>query len=120
MPVERVSFSDQVRSFARALAFDVVGIARADVRLEQDAPRYEKFIASGMHGEMSWLADNGPVRARLDGDGILPGARSVICVARRYQRPPEREAEDGEAARSVARYARGRDYHKFMRKRLRR
>src|SRR5580692_4007718 len=120
MSVGRVSFSDQIRAFARALAFDLVGFARADLRLEQDVARYEAFVASGMHGEMGWLADHGSVRARLDGDGILPGARSVICVARRYQRPPEREAEDGEAARSIARYARGRDYHKFMRKRLRR
>jgi epoxyqueuosine reductase len=117
MSVERVSFSDQVRAFARILAFDAVGITRADVRLEQDAARYETFIASGMHGEMGWLADNGPVRARLDGDGILQGARSVVCVARRYQRPTADDLHDGE---TVARYARGRDYHKFMRKRLRR
>ena len=115
--MERVSFSDQVRGFARALAFDAVGITRADVRLEQDVARYETFIASGMHGEMGWLADNGPVRARLDGDGILQGARSVVCVARRYQRPSDGGSQDGE---TVARYARGRDYHKFMRKRLRR
>ena len=116
----RVSFSDQIRAFARALAFDLVGFARADLRLEQDVARYEAFVASGMHGEMGWLADHGSVRARLDGDGILPGARSVICVARRYQRPPEEEAADGGVIPAIARYARGRDYHKFLRKRLRR
>ena len=81
--------------------------------------RYEEFIARRMHGEMSYLAANGPARARLDGDAILAGARSVICVARRYQRPPEEDADAGTAAH-IARYARGRDYHGFLRHRVRR
>ena len=122
MSPPRVSFSDQIRAAARTLAFDAVGFARADVRLEQDAARYDAFIAAGMHGEMGWLADNPELRAAIDGEGILPGARSVICVARRYQRPPKEEAgaDAGGVTSTIARYARGRDYHKFLRKRLRR
>jgi epoxyqueuosine reductase len=67
---------------------------------------------------MTWLAspENARARTRLDGDEILAGARSIVCVARRYPR----DAENGEVSRSIARYARGRDYHKFLRKRLRR
>jgi epoxyqueuosine reductase len=120
MSVERVSFSDQIRAAARALSFDAVGFARADVRLEQDVARYDAFIAAGMHGDMGWLAEHGELRASVDGEGILAGARSVICVARRYQRPGEEEASHGPLTKSIARYARGRDYHKFLRKRLRR
>jgi epoxyqueuosine reductase len=41
-------------------------------------------------------------------------------VARRYQRPPDDEAKDGETAQRIARYAQGRDYHGFLRRRLRR
>src|SRR5215469_1238298 len=73
-----------------------------------------------MHGEMGFLAQHRAARARMDGDEVLCGAKSVVCVARRYQRPPALERNDPETSRSIARYARGRDYHRFMRRRLRR
>jgi epoxyqueuosine reductase len=110
----------RVRAHALHLGFHAVGIARADLALDQDISRYDAFVAAGMHGEMSWLADHRNARARLDGEGILRGAKSVVCLARRYLRSREREATDPELARSIARYARGRDYHKFLRKRVRR
>jgi epoxyqueuosine reductase len=123
---ERVSFPDhddaaaRVRAVANKLGFDAVGIARADVSLDRDIIHYRAFVGENMHGEMGWLARHGDVRERLDSEGILPGAKSVVCVARRYQRPPELEAADPETARSIARYARGRDYHRFLRRRIRR
>jgi epoxyqueuosine reductase len=120
MAAEGVSFSDQVRNTARALGFDSVGIARADAPIDDDFDRYEAFIRDGMHGEMQWLAQHGVARRRLDEGGILPGAKSVICVARRYQRPPAEDASNAPIVRTMARYARGRDYHRFLRRRLRR
>jgi epoxyqueuosine reductase len=118
MAPARVSFSDQVVAEAKRLGFDAVGIADATIPVEQDVARYESFAAAGMQGAMTWLTapENARARARLDGDEILEGARSIVCVARRYPR----DAENGEVSRSIARYARGRDYHKFLRKRLRR
>lgn len=104
---------------AKRLGFDAVGVARADVPLTDDFARYEAFVAAGMHGDMAWLADLPEARRRLDGEHVLPGARSVLCVARRYARPAEEEAQDPEVARTIARYARGRDYHNGMRKKLR-
>ena len=109
-----------VRQKARALGFEAVGVARADVALEQDFDRYQSFVAAGMHGTMAYLADHAEVRRRLDTDDVLAGARSVVCVARRYQRAPEDEARDPDTARTIARYARGRDYHNGVRKKLRR
>lgn len=104
---------------ARRLGFDAVGITRADVPLEPEFGRYEAFLADGMHGGMAWLASSRDARRRLDTDHILAGARSVICLARRYGRSAEDEARDPELARSIARYARGRDYHNGVRKKLR-
>ncbi len=125
-----VSFSDhdamarelgeRVRAKARELGFDAVAIARADVRLDRDVERFDAFVASGMHGEMTWLASHPGARARVDTDAILPDAKSVVCLARRYQRPPEEERADPDTARAIARYARGRDYHGFLRHRVRR
>jgi epoxyqueuosine reductase len=118
-----VSFSDQVRLEAKRLGFDAVGIARADVKLDRDFDAYVALVRAGMHGEMEWLGREGlrGVRQRLDGEGILSGAKSVVCVARRYGPGAERAREDAtETTRSIARYARGRDYHGFLRRRLRR
>jgi epoxyqueuosine reductase len=110
----------RVRIMAAELGFQAVGIARANVALDDDIARYDAFVAAGMQGEMSWLAKYREPRARLDGDAVLPGAKSVVCLARRYQRSRDQEAHDPEVARTIARYARGRDYHKFLRKRVRR
>jgi epoxyqueuosine reductase len=104
---------------ARRLGFDAIGVARADVPLDADFARYEAFVAAGMHGEMAWLAELPEARRRADGEHVLPGAKSVLCLARRYARSAEAEARDPELARSIARYARGRDYHNGMRKKLR-
>jgi epoxyqueuosine reductase len=101
------------------LGFDVVGFARADVPLDADFARYEAFVDAEMQGEMGWLADNRRVRQALDGESILKGAKSVVCVARRYQRSAEEEAADPPIARTIARYARGHDYHNGLRKKLR-
>jgi epoxyqueuosine reductase len=124
MAQSRVSFSDQVKKAAQRLGFDAIGIARASVPLDRDFPRYEAFVRQEMHGEMGWLARNVQVRARLDGDGILEGAKSVVCVARRYPRwresPPREEADAHDFVQTIALYARGRDYHRFLRRRLRR
>jgi epoxyqueuosine reductase len=121
MAPERVSFSAQVKRVARDLAFDAVGIARAGpgVSLDEDVARWEAFTDAGMHGEMTWLARNRGARLRLDGDEVLEGARSVVCVARRYPRAPHDDGS-GNSREGIAAYARGHDYHRFMRRRLRR
>jgi epoxyqueuosine reductase len=118
MAAPRVSFSDQVRGCAESLGFDSVAIARAGpgALLGEDFARYQAFIEAGMHGDMTWLSANAGARSRLDGDEILAGARSVVCVARRY--PPD--ADNGDVSRAIARYARGHDYHRFLRRRVRR
>jgi epoxyqueuosine reductase len=119
MAASRVSFSDQVRDAARRLGFDAVGITRASVSLDRDFLRYQAFVEQSKHGEMAWLAQHAAVRARLDGEGILAGARSVVCVARRYG-PSAPGTGSSDIAHHIARYARGRDYHVFLRRRVRR
>jgi epoxyqueuosine reductase len=111
---------ERVRNKARALGFDAVGVARVKEGIEDDFARYEAFVAAGMHGAMGYLAENAEARRRLDTAHILPGASSVVCLARRYQRDPSAEARDPDTARALARYARGQDYHNVLRKKVRR
>ena len=110
---------ERIVAEARRLGFDAVAIARADLPLDADFARYEAFVEQGMHGGMDWLARAREARRRLDGDEILRGAKSVICLARKYGRSAGEEDEEPEVARSIARYARGRDYHNGVRKKLR-
>ncbi len=113
-----MSLSARVRARAHELGFEQVGIARADVPLEVEHARYRAALARGLHGPLDYLTANVDTRARLDGPDILAGARSVVVVAARYDRP---DTEPVPAlARGIARYARGRDYHNYLRKKVRR
>lgn len=109
----------QIVAEALRLGFEAVGFARADLPLVEDFARYEAFLEANKYGEMTWLASLPEARRRLDGEHVLPGARTVICLARRYGRSEEDEARDPVTALAIARYARGRDYHNGMRKKLR-
>jgi epoxyqueuosine reductase len=106
-----------VRERATELGFRAVGVASAAEPATEDFRRYEAFVDAGMHGQMAYLARAREARRRLDTDAILEGAKSVICVADGYGAPDD--GEESGVGRLIARYARGRDYHNHMRKRLR-
>lgn len=114
---ESAAHSAQITAFARSLSFDAVAIASATAPLDEEYARYEAFLDAGFEGSMGWLRDNREVRRRVDGDDMLPGARSVVCLARNYHRGDD--AGDSGLAPHIARYARGRDYHNVVRKKLR-
>ena len=102
---------------ATTIGFAAVGVCDAspvDRRRELEA-----WIAAGGHGEMSWIAER--VEMLLDPSTLLEGARSVIVVADRYHdgRPDRRDASAPPRGR-IARYARGEDYHRTIRRRLER
>jgi epoxyqueuosine reductase len=116
------TFDALIRERARALGFERVGVASAEV-LEPEFARYEAFVDSGKHGEMAYLANARQARRRLDTDEILEGAQSIVCVAESYaggDPPPDPGNPDGGVTRLVARYARGGDYHNHLRRRVRR
>jgi epoxyqueuosine reductase len=106
---------DAIRERALLLGFARVGFARADEPIDVDFARYEAFLASGKAAAMGYLSEDREARLRLDGDAILAGAKSVVCVADSCAGPHDAVG----VARSIARYARGRDYHNHLRRRLR-
>lgn len=115
-PLQRRN-TELVREFATALSFDVVGFASAQAPLEEEYARYEAFLDSGFEGSMDWLREGREVRRRLDTSDMLAGAQSVVCLARNYHR--DDDAKDTGLAPHIARYARGRDYHNVVRRKLR-
>ena len=102
-----------IRQRAIALGFDAVGIA--PVTDSEHATLYESWLAQGHHGTMSYLAREDAVRARTQPQAAWPGVRSAVVVALHYDATePARAAGEG----IIARYARGRDYHKVIKPRL--
>jgi epoxyqueuosine reductase len=90
------------------------GFPRCGIALAGTPPHFERFrewIAAGRHSGMRYLKDT--EAAREAPERILPGARSIVCLAAPHPAAPL-VAEDG--AR-VARYAAGGDYHGTLRAR---
>jgi epoxyqueuosine reductase len=106
-----------VKEAARAAGFHKCGIARA---APLDPGPLERVLANGWEADMAWLGTQ--KAARLDPGVLLPGARSVVSLAVAYV-PPGRGDEDDApepVAGRIARYARGRDYHTVLKKKVER
>ena len=83
-------------------------------RYEEQHPDVDgRWLDMGHHGEMAWMKRTRAIRQ--DVSKKVPGARSVVVVARNYySKRPEPRPGTGR----VAAYAWGRDYHRVMRKPL--
>lgn len=107
---------DAIRREALALGFDAVGFAPAE--LAQGArDDLASYLAKGYHGDMGWLADTEARRG--DPRALWPQARGVVVLALNYgpdQDPLDILAQRDRGAISV--YARNRDYHDVIKKRL--
>jgi epoxyqueuosine reductase len=132
----------RVRERALELGFDDVGVTT--LRDSDHAAFYRAWLAAGRHGEMGYLARSDAVARRLQPTRAWPALRSAIVVAQGYwpvadgalesgpvvAADPDADAHrvlpGGAAVRSeadpsagvIARYARGRDYHRVMRPKL--
>ena len=101
---------------ARQLGFAAVGIAPASddpVRAE----RFEAWLGEGNHGSMEWMEARADVRRGPQ--SLWPDAQSVIALGMSYapaDDPLAMEAHPERARISV--YARGKDYHDTVKKRL--
>ena len=113
---DRHALAGEVKARARALGFDLVGIAPAAPSAYRDYLR--TWLDQGRHGSMAWLANRFEERTNLN--AYAPGARSVICVGLNYHVPlhDPPEAERSPRRGKVARYALGQDYHDVIKSRL--
>ncbi len=108
----RVAIRDQ----ALALGFDAVGFAAPD---PGEAARRDlsKYLARGYHGDMGWLADRAAQRGRPK--TLWPGVRSLVILGLNYgpSEDPLRALERRDRG-AISVYARNRDYHDVLKKRL--
>ncbi|MEM6477748.1 MAG: tRNA epoxyqueuosine(34) reductase QueG [Pseudomonadota bacterium] len=103
---------------AEAVGFSACRVTRPDA-IPQVPARLGEFLEKGHHGQMGWLAD----RATWRGDPrvLWPECRSIIMLAESYT--PFTDPLEGLAHKetgNVSVYARGKDYHDIVKKRLKR
>jgi epoxyqueuosine reductase len=103
-----------VKTQARALGFDLCGIAPAENFPELGFLR--EWIARGYAGEMAYIPRSADRRA--DVRAVVPGARSVIVTGTLYNtvEPYDTGADRDRAV--ISRYAWGDDYHDVIKARL--
>ena len=106
------TLAGSVKALALELGFDLVAVGPADP--PEHGPDFRRWVGAGHAGTMGYLERR--LDERLDPRRVLPGARSVVCVALNYH---QGEPVDP-SWRPVARYAWGRDYHDVIGPRLER
>ncbi len=109
---DKKSLTQLIRKESHKLGFQYVGIAPAEAVQDEYAQSFRDWIANGLHGEMSYLANN--VDKRLDPRLLMPSAKSIVCLAINYY--PEERIQDEEYHLSY--YAYGQDYHQVVKEKL--
>lgn len=105
-----------IRDLALSLGFDGVGFAGPDSG--DTARQLGAFVAAGYHGDMGWMETT--QARRQTPKGLWPDVKSVISVAMNYGPDEDPFLLHGHSDRAtVSVYARGRDYHDVVKKRLR-
>ncbi len=106
-----------LRERALELGFNLVGITPAQPSPTLNA--YLRWIGSGMHGTMRWMARPDRQARRRDLNEILPGVRTLLVVGLDYSQVHGLQACLEDPARGrIAAYAWGLDYHELMTSRL--
>jgi epoxyqueuosine reductase len=113
------ALADRIKQWGAELGFQAVGIA--DIDLSAAGGRLAEWLGMGWHGEMDYMARHAGLRAQPA--QLVPGTVRVISCRMDYLADAPRGVDEelAEPSRAyVARYARGRDYHKLLRSRLQR
>ena len=103
-----MTLEEKIITEGQRLGFAAVGFASGTEPETLDI--YRRWLESGSAAQMSYLQRHADLRASLE--QVASGAGSIIVVAARYPVNPHPEAG------GISTYARGKDYHKVVRKKL--
>jgi epoxyqueuosine reductase len=106
-----------VKKYAQELGFDLVRVTSAQDFVEDRTITQER-VRTGLMDGLPWYTPE-RVRRGTSPQELLPGARSIICLGLNYFQPDPDTPPAPQPVGRVARYARGRDYHKVMKRRMR-
>lgn len=105
--------SAQVKQLGKEMGFAAVGLAPV-APAESEAAYFDRWLAEKKQAGMRYMENYREIR--LDPDGLLPGAKSIISVALNYYPAMRRDP----SLPHIAYYAYGEDYHVVVKNKLRR
>jgi epoxyqueuosine reductase len=105
--------SSDIKAEATRLGFFACGIAKAAPVREEVANIVRQWIENGENADMAYMGNY--TDKRLDPRLLMPGVKSIVCVALNYT--PEQTLPEGEY--QFAAYALGQDYHDIVKNKLR-
>lgn len=117
-PVVTRDLRPAIEARARAEGFAAMGVA-SPAAMKPAGMRLRDWVAEGYHGEMGWMAER--IAWRSDAGALWPEARSVVMLVENYgpEGDPLATLERADRA-TISVYARNRDYHDRIKKRLKR
>ncbi len=113
--VESSKVKETIRRWALEAGFDFASFSPLSPSRHREF--LEAWLDRGDHADMAYLERRVP--ERLDSRKLVEDAKSVLSVAVRYHPIAEEGPVEGDLWPFVARYARGEDYHDFMKAKLR-
>ncbi|MBO6586252.1 MAG: tRNA epoxyqueuosine(34) reductase QueG [Gracilimonas sp.] len=113
--LQQKKFTEQIRSHALQLGFDACGFAEAQ-HLPHEARRLEEWLKQNRNGTMDWMGNY--FEKRVDPTLLVPGSKTVVSVLASYYHPSHHQQIGEKNEPLIAKYAQGRDYHKVLKKKL--
>ncbi len=108
---QKTKHTNLIKAEALRLGFTSIGISKADF-LEEEAPKFEKWLKEGYQGDMYYLENN--FDKRLDPRLLVEGSKSVISLSYNYY-PKDIQNSD---TYKIAKFAYGEDYHQVIKSKL--
>lgn len=108
------SAQQQVSTLLNGLGFEHFGITPLAPAVSLSF--YKSWIDDGYHGEMDYLKRHLPKKENPE--GLLPRAKSAIVIGFKYVPHPRPHDEDRTPGLRIAHYARGEDYHLWVKEKL--
>lgn len=112
-----VDLLETLRECARSLGIEILGVTSASPFPRAEAIARQR-LKDGLMGELKWYTEHRIFRGTRPNE-LLDGAKSILSVAFNYLPRAEMSEKLPLNHGRIARYARGIDYHKVMKERLR-
>lgn len=107
-----VNLNATILSLCAQYGLEFIGIVAPRVS-EDDERALSTWLSQGWHGDMEFMQRL--QEARVNPDAVLPGVKSIICVAWQYEHADFKSCGD---CLPIAKYAKFRDYHRHMKRRM--
>lgn len=108
-----MTLTERVKRKALDLGFQAAGVSRVTSD-RPEAARLGEWLAREFHGDMSWMAKT--AAKRKNPALLLPGIRAIVSLGMNYYTDDSPDNVPGHGR--IARYARGKDYHRVLGERL--